>query len=90
MGTLYVGAQLVVVLLVDILGVDVVLVLVVVEELDPLVGGTVEDIEEVYDLFVRREIEPAYTEIGFEEIGDGLERLRRNEVTGRLVARSDR
>ncbi|MCB8910421.1 zinc-binding dehydrogenase [Rhodococcus rhodochrous] len=53
-------------------------------------GGTVEDIEEVYDLFVRREIEPAYTEIGFEEIGDGLERLRRNEVTGRLVARLDR
>lgn len=50
-------------------------------------GGTVEDIEEVFDLLLAREIEPVYTEIGFEEIGAGLERLRRNEVTGRLVAR---
>lgn len=50
-------------------------------------GGTVEDIEEVFDLLLAREIEPVYTEIAFEEIGAGLERLRRNEVTGRLVAR---
>ena len=50
-------------------------------------GGTVEDIEEVYDLFLRKEIEPAYDVIGFEEIGEGLDRLARHEVTGRLVAR---
>ncbi|MEE2056843.1 zinc-binding dehydrogenase [Rhodococcus artemisiae] len=50
-------------------------------------GGTVQDIEKVYALLLAREIEPEYTEIGFDEIGAGLERLRRNEVTGRLVAR---
>jgi len=50
-------------------------------------GGTVEDIEEVYDLFLRKEIEPAYEVITFDEIGEGLARLARHEVTGRLVAR---
>lgn len=50
-------------------------------------GGTVQDIEEVFGLLLDREIEPAYTDIAFEEIGAGLERLRRNEVAGRLVAR---
>lgn len=50
-------------------------------------GGTVQDIEEVYDLLLRREIEPAFSEITFGEIGAGLDRLGRNEVTGRLVAR---
>lgn len=50
-------------------------------------GGTVEDIEEVFDLLLKREIEPVYTEIAFDAIGEGLERLRDNEVTGRLVAR---
>jgi alcohol dehydrogenase, propanol-preferring len=50
-------------------------------------GGTVQDIEEVFGLLLDREIEPAYTDIAFEEIGAGLERLRRNEVSGRLVAR---
>lgn len=50
-------------------------------------GGTVEDVEEVYDLFLRKEIEPAYEVIDFEEIGEGLDKLARHEVTGRLVAR---
>ncbi|QDB79578.1 zinc-binding dehydrogenase [Georgenia sp. 311] len=50
-------------------------------------GGTVEDIEEVYELLRRGEIQPAYEVIGFEEIGEGLGRLARHEVTGRLVAR---
>lgn len=50
-------------------------------------GGTVQDIEEVCDLLLAKEIEPVYTEIAFEEIGEGLERLRANDVTGRLVAR---
>jgi len=52
-------------------------------------GGTVGDIEEVYDLMARGEIRPAYEEIAFEEIGAGLERLKANQVTGRLVARWD-
>lgn len=50
-------------------------------------GGTVGDIEEVFGLLLSKEIEPVYTEIAFAEIGAGLERLERNEVTGRLVAR---
>lgn len=50
-------------------------------------GGTVEDIEEVMDLLARKEIEPAHTVIGFEEIGEGLEKLKNNQVLGRLVAR---
>ncbi|MCL2585243.1 MAG: zinc-binding dehydrogenase [Streptosporangiales bacterium] len=50
-------------------------------------GGTVADIEEVYGLMLRKEIEPYYTEIAFEEIGEGLKRLAAAEVTGRLVAR---
>ncbi|MGE2713154.1 zinc-binding dehydrogenase [Mycolicibacterium litorale] len=50
-------------------------------------GGTVTDIEEVFDLMLRGEITPVYTEIPFDEIGAGLDRLKNNEVTGRLVAR---
>ncbi len=50
-------------------------------------GGTVQDIEEVFALLLDREIEPTYTVVAFDEIGEGLERLRRNEVAGRLVAR---
>lgn len=50
-------------------------------------GGTVQDIEEVFKLLLDREIEPTYSVIAFDEIGEGLERLRRNEVAGRLVAR---
>lgn len=50
-------------------------------------GGTVEDIEELYALMLRGEIRPAYEEIPFDGIGDGLERLKANQVTGRLVAR---
>jgi propanol-preferring alcohol dehydrogenase len=50
-------------------------------------GGTVQDIEELYDLMLRGEIRPAYEEIPFEGIGEGLQRLRENKVTGRLVAR---
>jgi propanol-preferring alcohol dehydrogenase len=50
-------------------------------------GGSVQDIEEVYDLMLRGEIRPTFEEIGFDQIGAGLERLRANQVTGRLVAR---
>lgn len=50
-------------------------------------GGTVQDIEEVFDLMLGGEIQPAYAEISFNEIGSGLEQLKNNQVTGRLVAR---
>ena len=50
-------------------------------------GGTVADIEEVFDLMLRGEITPGYEEIGFEQVGEGLERLKNNQVLGRLVAR---
>ncbi|HZK05293.1 MAG TPA: zinc-binding dehydrogenase [Actinomycetaceae bacterium] len=50
-------------------------------------GGTVEDIEELYELMLKGEIQPTYEVIPFEGIGEGLERLKKHEVTGRLVAR---
>jgi len=55
--------------------------------LEGSLGGTVGDIEEVFDLMLRGEIRPVYTEIAFDEIGAGLDKLRDNKVTGRLVAR---
>ncbi|HHU39050.1 MAG TPA: alcohol dehydrogenase catalytic domain-containing protein [Propionibacterium sp.] len=50
-------------------------------------GGTVADIEELYTLMLQGEIQPTYEEIPFDGIGEGLERLKNNQVTGRLVAR---
>lgn len=50
-------------------------------------GGTVADIEEVFDLMLRGEITPGYEEISFDQVGEGLERLKNNQVLGRLVAR---
>lgn len=50
-------------------------------------GGTVQDIAEVFDLMLKGEIQPAYTEIGFDEIATGIDRLEAGQVTGRLVAR---
>ncbi|MCB0881466.1 MAG: zinc-binding dehydrogenase [Thermoleophilia bacterium] len=49
-------------------------------------GGTPEDISALYELMSRGELVPALTEITFDEIPDGLERLRRGDVRGRLVA----
>ena len=50
-------------------------------------GGTKDDIGGVYDYCATGKLTPAITEITFEEIPDGLERLRRGEVVGRLVAK---
>ena len=50
-------------------------------------GGTREDVAGIYDYFATGQLNPAITEIGFEEIPEGLDRLRRGEVTGRLVAK---
>lgn len=49
-------------------------------------SGTTADIAAVYDLVAAGELNPMVAKITFEEIPDGLERLRRGEVEGRLVA----
>lgn len=50
------------------------------------VGGTVEDVAAVYELMADRHLDPVISEITFDEIPEGLARLERHEVTGRLVA----
>ena len=50
------------------------------------VGGTVEDIAGVYELMASGDLNPTLTKITFDEIAEGLGRLERNEVKGRLVA----
>jgi len=50
-------------------------------------GGTKHDVSGVYDYFATGKLTPAITEISFDEIPEGLERLRRGEVVGRLVAK---
>lgn len=49
-------------------------------------GGTPEDIRGVYEFFGTGKLTPQLSTISFEEIGEGLERLKRHEVKGRLVA----
>jgi propanol-preferring alcohol dehydrogenase len=41
----------------------------------------------VYEFFASGQLTPHYTEIGFDDIPDGLDRLARGLVKGRLVAR---
>ena len=50
-------------------------------------GGTPDDVAGVYAYFATGKLTPAITDITFEEIPEGLERLRRGEVRGRLVAK---
>jgi propanol-preferring alcohol dehydrogenase len=49
-------------------------------------GGGKDDVAGIYDYFATGKLDPATTPITFDDIPDGLERLRRGEVTGRLVA----
>jgi len=49
-------------------------------------GGTCEDLKGVYDCLATGKMKPLLQTIKFEEIPDGLERLKRHEVKGRLVA----
>ena len=49
-------------------------------------GGTPEDIRGVYELISSGQLNPTLHAISLEEIPDGLERLHRGDVTGRLVA----
>ena len=50
-------------------------------------GGTKDDVAGVYQYFATGKLAPAITDITFDEIPEGLERLRRGEVIGRLVAK---
>ncbi|WP_156289851.1 zinc-binding dehydrogenase [Oceanobacillus salinisoli] len=50
------------------------------------VGGDVNDIAEVYKLMASGDIDPTISEITFDEIWEGLLKLERHEVAGRLVA----
>jgi propanol-preferring alcohol dehydrogenase len=38
-------------------------------------------------LYLRRQLNPPLTEITFDEIPEGLEKLKRGEIVGRLVAK---
>ncbi len=50
------------------------------------VGGDSNDIAAVYELMASGDLDPFMTEITFDEIAEGLKRLERHEVKGRLVA----
>lgn len=49
-------------------------------------GGTKEDVAGIYDLMATGKMNPTITTIGFDEIPEGLQKLERGEVVGRLVA----
>lgn len=49
-------------------------------------GGTKQDMAAVYDLMAKGKLNPTYSTLTFDEIPDGLARLERGEVSGRLVA----
>ena len=49
-------------------------------------GGNKQDIAEVYKLFASGGLNPLITEISFDEIGEGIEKLAHGKVKGRLVA----
>lgn len=49
-------------------------------------GGTLQDVADCYELFASGEVKPQVTTIGFDDIPEGIEKLRRGEVKGRLVA----
>lgn len=53
------------------------------------VGGTKEDVAGVYHYFSTGELEAVITEITFDQIPEGLERLHHGGVVGRLVAVRD-
>lgn len=53
-------------------------------------GGTPEDISAIYELMASGELTPTLTEITFDEIPEGIEKLKRGEVLGRLVAIYDK
>ena len=50
-------------------------------------GGSKNDIASVMKWIASGDLEPTLSIIDFEEIADGVDRLKRGEVTGRLVAK---
>jgi len=48
-------------------------------------GGSVEDIAECYKLMASGELDPEIIEIGFEEIAEGLNKLKKGGIKGRMV-----
>ncbi len=50
-------------------------------------GGTKEDVEGVYRYFATGKLTPALSQITFDQIPEGIEKLKRGEVVGRLVAK---
>jgi propanol-preferring alcohol dehydrogenase len=50
-------------------------------------GGTKEDVEGVYRYLASGKLTPTLTEITFDQIPQGIEKLKRGEVVGRLVAK---
>ncbi|NLK64542.1 MAG: zinc-binding dehydrogenase [Tissierellia bacterium] len=49
-------------------------------------GGSSQDIAEVYKLIASGQLDPEIIEIGFNEIADGLEKLKAGGIKGRMVA----
>lgn len=49
-------------------------------------GGTVKDIEKVYQYFNNNNLHPTLNTIDFLNIDQGLDQLRAGEVSGRLIA----
>ncbi|WIM67822.1 zinc-binding dehydrogenase [Corynebacterium breve] len=49
-------------------------------------GGTKEDVAGVYDYMATGKLNPQITTISFDEIPEGIEKLKNGEVVGRLVA----
>ena len=52
-------------------------------------GSTTKDLRECIDLMTSGELDPEIHTCKFEEIGEGIEKLRRGEVSGRLVCLYD-
>ena len=51
-----------------------------------MLGGVKEDVAGVYEYFATGRLHPQLNVIKFEQVGEGLEMLKRGEVKGRLVA----
>lgn len=50
-------------------------------------GGTKEDVQGVYDFLATGQLDPTITEITFDDIPGGIDRLAKGQVVGRLVAK---
>ncbi len=50
------------------------------------VGGTKQDVADVYELLASGDVKPVVTVIGFDDIPQGIDDLREHRITGRLVA----